>query len=44
VADVHGRKENLDRIERTVREYRPDAVVAAGTWRRGGMPLPSWSG
>ncbi len=40
-ADGHGRTENLDRIERTVREYRPDAVVAAGdvATRRDAAPV-----
>ncbi|NPU84107.1 MAG: hypothetical protein HPY65_06425 [Syntrophaceae bacterium] len=30
VADVHGRKENLERIEAVVRERKPDILVAAG--------------
>jgi len=30
VADVHGKKEYLDRIERIVRDWKPDVLVAAG--------------
>ncbi|PKN35777.1 MAG: hypothetical protein CVU61_02860 [Deltaproteobacteria bacterium HGW-Deltaproteobacteria-19] len=30
VADIHGRKENLERIERIARERKPDVLVAAG--------------
>jgi hypothetical protein len=30
VADVHGKKECLERIERTVRERKPDVLVVAG--------------
>jgi hypothetical protein len=41
VADVHGKKENLDRIERTIRECRPDAVIVAGdvATRRDAAPV-----
>jgi len=41
VADIHGKKENLDRIERTVRERTPDVLVAAGdvATRRDALPV-----
>lgn len=41
VADVHGKRENLDRIERTVREKQPDVLVAAGdvATRRDAAPV-----